>query len=1047
MAVARSVAAVLQEAAGNHQAAGQLRAGVPAAAGTGDAGLAAGAGVVQRAAGHAGLGDALRRVIIRYRDDNDGELIGVEDALAFLAEEADEAARAVYLQTVRELGLVHRLRRGIAPAQRHALAERDARRGMWRYYRSAGELIPYWLLADWLRHGLGHRLSDSAVSQAWRKLAAELGFGGAGVLSVPPASDGQQQAREEAAVAAMGWALRHHLAGDDAQPGPVAGRPGRLMSSSRLYAWLAENGYRISFAEYQNAYARLAATPEILEIAAAPPVADYAAAHDGQMMPSRQLDWFLRQLGHKLAADVLAAVHRRLGDGLAAWLRAGELDMRGLSWHETGAALRLAGQLSPGGVAGEDFLWDLAGQAGAGDLSELGGLLAAAADLARDLGRVLAPAELADLWAAWQRAPGSGPARMTVRDWKTEARLRLALPGNADGITAQTVLQVARQARQRAAAARQQDPAAGEETGQQLARFWAHHDSAAGPGLAAGEILELASDLLQAAPWASLALLRELPAQVLASWLDGQRQEMLRQAAGEWDQAGRPTTQPPAAGQLTTALEQLISGTRAHQAAAPPPGSRPPAPASGTGAPGELTGAPAGVFSPAMIHEDLGGDPAVLPAARVITDLGGQLTQVAPVVAAETIPPLPASQQDQAAHYLRQLAGNARDLAGPGASDPARQLACWLEQVHDELTSQHHHASTGAAPPPASSRPQAGPPAPPRPPGQLAGLSGSTAVTSVFSLGQDDIPGPPGRTALTSASSVPGFVPAALPPGENTTPPAAQPPAGTIPAALIPGPGQQAALAATGLVLLPVPADTGDCLMTALIMAAPEVLAPGTTTRQVRDRIVTASRDIIDNPSHRWHQRVDHAIRDGLATERTSQAISGHTLQGLDPGQHHEQVFTSLTPGRYRDTILERLGTPATSAGPHDDITPYFAAIALQLNITIITPGGQHQISTGGRHDITLVHIPVPGHWHATAPLTQDRDEALAEAGALAEALAAARALAAAPRRDGACPAPAPRPRSARSWPASSTAPPATPTATWPAPCGRPCTTTPAPGT
>ena len=65
----------------------------------------------------------------------------------------------------------------------------------------------------------------------------------------------------------------------------------------------------------------------------------------------------------------------------------------------------------------------------------------------------------------------------------------------------------------------------------------------------------------------------------------------------------------------------------------------------------------------------------------------------------------------------------------------------------------------------------------------------------------------------------------------------------------------------------------------------------------------------------------------------------------------------------------------------------------------------------------------------------------------LDEALDAARALAAAPRRDGAGPAPAPRPRSARSCTASSTAPPTAPTATWPAACGRPCTTTPAPGT
>ena len=81
-------------------------------------------------------------------------------------------------------------------------------------------------------------------------------------------------------------------------------------------------------------------------------------------------------------------------------------------------------------------------------------------------------------------------------------------------------------------------------------------------------------------------------------------------------------------------------------------------------------------------------------------------------------------------------------------------------------------------------------------------------------------------------------------------------------------------------------------------------------------------------------------------------------------------------------------------------------------------------------------------HWPAAEP-SPEQDWARL----LDEAPVAARALAAAPRRDGAGPAPAPRPRSARSCTASSTAPPTTPTATWPAACGRPCTTTPAPGT
>jgi hypothetical protein len=77
----------------------------------------------------------------------------------------------------------------------------------------------------------------------------------------------------------------------------------------------------------------------------------------------------------------------------------------------------------------------------------------------------------------------------------------------------------------------------------------------------------------------------------------------------------------------------------------------------------------------------------------------------------------------------------------------------------------------------------------------------------------------------------------------------------------VPDLAQLAAVAEAGLVLVPVTPDIGDCLMEALIMAAPWVFPPGTTTGQVRDSLVASAAHIIDNRHHAWYDGVDHTIR------------------------------------------------------------------------------------------------------------------------------------------------------------------------------------------
>ena len=192
-------------------------------------------------------------------------------------------------------------------------------------------------------------------------------------------------------------------------------------------------------------------------------------------------------------------------------------------------------------------------------------------------------------------------------------------------------------------------------------------------------------------------------------------------------------------------------------------------------------------------------------------------------------------------------------------------------------------------------------------------------------------------------------------------------PAEPAPAALglVPNPpddGQQAKVAGAGLEWVRVSAD-GDCLMSALLAAAP----PGTfgadaSAGQLRVRMADFLEHQIAVGGPFWLDWEEH-VRLLLAEDRANRVAARLGRPGavrLLTRYYHSRPLTSAD----HSELVAAMRQPGEWGHAAADLAPAVAAATFGLDLTIIQPRGfSNRFHAPGRPAVTIIRVP--GHWHA----------------------------------------------------------------------------------